>query len=485
MSVGSPDPLASLLERIRRSFCVRAAMVRFSDDEGRPAEFHAGAPIPWSDNPAACRLQALAAAGTVVVPDIDLEDDAAGRAADRPRIRFFAGIPLLSETGCPFGVLSLFHAQPRWLSPVHVRALEDLAAELAPVAARRRDDVIIARLRHRLDVQAATMRAQAEELVQGRGTFERAAAGARVGIWECALHDESLTWTDQVYDLFEIPRGTRLARRTTLDCYTPGSRAVLERTRSAAIAGRRDFRLDAEIITLKGRRRWIRLTAATECRDGVPVRLFGMKQDITEQTLLLERTRYLADFDVMTGLANRASFEARLAYLGTDPRDRAPIGALLLIDLDGFKRINDGFGHALGDACLQEAARRLRAVCAGAELVARIGGDEFAVLIGCSLREGVAEALAEAIVASLSQPMQSGAHAFRIGASVGIAPVGRPCTPSDLFIRADTALYAAKAAGRGTFRTFDLGIAGGDLGHMPQPGLIDGERRSLRRPALN
>ncbi|WP_238232227.1 MULTISPECIES: diguanylate cyclase domain-containing protein [Methylobacterium] len=470
-----------MLERVRRSFCVRAAMIRLTDEEGRPAEFHSGAPIPWSANPAACRLQVMAASGTVVVPDIDLEADSVQAASGRPRIRFYAGIPLMSETGRPFGVLSLVHSQPRWLSAVHVRAFEDLAAELAPVAARRCDDITIERLRDRLEKQALTIRAQAEEMAQGRGTFERAAAGARVGIWECALHDDGLTWTDQVFDLFEIPRGARLARHTTLDCYTQASREVLERTRSAAIAGRRGFRLDTEIVTLKGRRRWIRLTAATDCRDGVPVRLFGMKQDITEQTLLLERTRYLAEFDVMTGLANRASFEARLADLGADRRDRAPVAALLLVDLDGFKRINDGFGHALGDACLQEAARRLGTVCTGADLVARIGGDEFAVLLGRGAGDSATEVLADAIVAALSQPMQCGAHAFRIGASVGIAPVVGPCTPSDLFTQADTALYAAKAAGRGTFRIFDAGMTNGERGGMPQPPMPDGERRALRQ----
>lgn len=484
MSVGGPDPLASLLERIRRSFCVRAAMIRMVDDEGRPAEFHAGAPIPWSVNPAACRLQTLAAADTIIVPDIDLEAETAGLTSDRPRIRFFAGIPLLSETGCPFGVLSLFHSQPRWLSAVHIRAFEDLAADLAPVAARWRDEVTIARLRQRLEAQASAIRAQAEELAQARGTFERAAAGARVGIWECALHDDSLTWTDQVYDLFEIPRGARLVRQKTLECYTEVSRGVLERARSAAIAGRRGFRLEAEIATMKGRRRWIRLTAAIDCQDGFPVRLFGMKQDVTEQTLLLERTRYLAEFDVMTGLANRARFQSRLADLGTGRLGSAPIGALLLVDLDGFKQVNDSFGHALGDACLQEAAHRLRTVCADADLVARIGGDEFAVLLGRDLGEGAIEALAEAIVAALGRPIQSGAHVFRIGASIGIAHVADPCTPSDLFTRADTALYAAKAAGRGTFRRFETGMASGEHGRMPQPAMLDGERRSRRRPGL-
>jgi diguanylate cyclase (GGDEF)-like protein len=246
-----------------------------------------------------------------------------------------------------------------------------------------------------------------------------------------------------------------VSREETVACYSPASREAKERARAKAIAECSDFALDAEITTVLGRRRWMRLTGTVEAENGVAVRIFGMKQDITEEKLLADRTRYLAEFDVMTGLANRSLFQARLADLDGGA-GHSPIGALLLVDLDNFKQINDTYGHALGDECLKEAASRLRDACPGAELVARIGGDEFAVLLGQAGKNHIDE-VAEQIVLEISRPFMRLGQSIALSASVGIACAdGAP--PPDLFKRADTALYAAKAAGRNTSRTFHTGM---------------------------
>ena len=177
-----------------------------------------------------------------------------------------------------------------------------------------------------------------------------------------------------------------------------------------------------------------------------------MKQDITEEKILLDRTRYLAEFDCMTGLANRTQFQAKLAELELQHwRD----SALLLIDLDGFKSINDTHGHAAGDACLQEAARRLATACGDAGFVARIGGDEFAILLHADPDQITAAKLASKIVDLLGRPFFSHGQWLRLGASVGLASASNCSAVSDMFAMADTALYQAKAAGRGTFRVFE------------------------------
>ncbi|HEV2572496.1 MAG TPA: diguanylate cyclase [Beijerinckiaceae bacterium] len=320
----------------------------------------------------------------------------------------------------------------------------------------RRQDLtaIITRLRAELETQTQFIREQSAALAHSRKIFDRASAAARIGVWECNLADEALTWTDQVYDLFELPRGAPLDRQNLLTFYTPESLRLLHERRGRAIAERGGFSLDAEIITAKGRHRWIRITATVECENGAPVRIFGMKQDVTEEKILSDRLRHLAEFDVMTGLANRTTFQAHLEALGKDEAAPAPFSALLLIDLDGFKQINDQFGHALGDECLKEAAQRLQTVCATARLVARIGGDEFAVLLDASLSDRAIETVAERIVAAIRQPIQRGLWSFKMGASVGIARIGTRQV-SELFTQADAALYAAKAGGRDTFRVFN------------------------------
>lgn len=327
----------------------------------------------------------------------------------------------------------------------------------APVRTRAPRDVDCAaeieRLRAQLDAQARLIRQQAAHLAHGRKIFKRASAAAKIGVWECSLPEETLTWTDQIYEIFELPRGSIPDRGQILRLYSGESLKALQDFRSRAIAERGGFNLDAEITTAKGRRRWIRITASVECEDGVPVRIFGMKQDITEEKILYERTRYLAHFDVLTGLANRSSFQAKLSDLEERRGDAIPFSALLLVDLDGFKQINDTFGHAHGDECLKSAADRLKSVCRERDFVARLGGDEFAVLLSAHVGDDEIEAIAEQIVGALREPVDGRDCSFKIGASVGVARVDT-FNPVELFEKADAALYAAKAAGRDTFRMF-------------------------------
>ena len=293
---------------------------------------------------------------------------------------------------------------------------------------------------------------QAADLAHSQKIFNRASEAARIGVWECALPDDTLQWTDVVYDLFDLPRGAPLHRPSIVECYTEESARELEERRSRAIAELSGFVMDAAIVTFKGNHRWLRITATVECEGGVPVRIFGMKQDITEEKSLLERTRYLAEYDVMTGLANRSLFQSALEAAAIPATGRPSLGALLIVDLDGFKQINDTFGHAVGDACLQLAAGRLQETCEGAALVARIGGDEFGVLI-TERERALTALLAQRIVDALSCPYKMAGRTLTLGASVGAA-LAQPANPLKLFNNADTALYAAKNAGRNTFRLY-------------------------------
>lgn len=317
------------------------------------------------------------------------------------------------------------------------------------------DAELIATLQARLDAQSALIRDQTALLAHSQKIFNRASEAARIGVWECSLPDESLVWTDVVYDIFDLPRGAPLDRAEIIKCYPEDSVRELTKRRSRAIAERTGFSLDTEIVTVKGNRRWMRITATVESVDGVPCRIFGMKQDITAEKIMADRNRYLAEFDIMTGLANRSMFQSRLSELDASPAIK-PFGALLLIDLDGFKCVNDSLGHAAGDEGLRHAAQCLRDACGGAELVARIGGDEFAVLTRADLALADVLGAARAIVETMGLPIHHLGRVFRIGASVGIG-LAEDCTSSELFMMADAALYAAKNAGRSTYRLHQPG----------------------------
>ena len=162
--------------------------------------------------------------------------------------------------------------------------------------------------------------------------------------------------------------------------------------------------------------------------------------------------------DALTGLADRRGFRAGLAEM-LDGTPRAAGPALLMVDLDRFKPVNDLLGHPAGDALLQTAARRLKASVRAGDLCARLGGDEFAVLLAPPASAEQAAALGARLVEMLSRPYLIDGQVALIGASVGIALAPEDATGADALIScADLALYAAKGAGRGTTRRFEAAM---------------------------
>lgn len=258
-----------------------------------------------------------------------------------------------------------------------------------------------------------------------------------------------LTWTDGVFDIFGLPRGARIDREEAVALYGEESRAQMERLRADAIERRQSFTMDARIVRPDGGQRWMRLTAGVACRDGRPTHLYGLKQDVTQEREQMESLRKLAEHDALTGLASRSVFQSRYLNATAAARAAFPVGALVLFDIDGFKEINDQSGHGAGDACLEAVASRLSACFPNAAMVARIGGDEFAVL----LFEAAVEPLGQRVSACLSHltdPIIWKGQLLRVSASAGMAvsPDRWAYDPDVMFSAADAALYKAKRAGR-------------------------------------
>lgn len=319
--------------------------------------------------------------------------------------------------------------------------------------------------------------------------YDQASSLARIGAWECVLATETLTWTDGVYDLFQLPRGSALKRSTTADMYCDESRRQMEFMRTRAIRDGGSFTLDARIRTGRGVERWMRLTGDVAYERGRPVRLFGSKQDITHEVESWARLKQLAERDALTGLANRGVFEARWHELVTDRLGEGPDSALALIDLDHFKPINDRHGHAAGDECLRQFAMRLHRAFAGSILVARIGGDEFAILLRGPLDRARMVAALQGVLRRLCRPVVWNGTSIAISASIGVTFLrgARRPKPWDLYAEADCALYAAKAAGRNAVRAFDEDVGDGPahptpsrrIDARPMPHAIGREYRSL------
>jgi diguanylate cyclase (GGDEF)-like protein/PAS domain S-box-containing protein len=189
--------------------------------------------------------------------------------------------------------------------------------------------------------------------------------------------------------------------------------------------------------------------------QGVAMRL-AVAQDITERATLERELEHRAFHDVMTGLPNRGLFFDRLHQAQQRAaRDQRPL-AVLFVDLDHFKDVNDSFGHEAGDQLLVNVAHRLEGIFNATETVARFGGDEFTVLLGELRSAGEAEQIAARITELFQVPFVIEGHERVITASVGIilSPQGQD-SPADLLRFADIALYRAKAGGRNRYAVFD------------------------------
>jgi diguanylate cyclase (GGDEF)-like protein len=181
-------------------------------------------------------------------------------------------------------------------------------------------------------------------------------------------------------------------------------------------------------------------------------------RDVTERIELQEQLTHQAFHDALTGLANRALFRDRLDHeLARAARSDHQI-AVFLVDLDGFKQVNDSLGHDAGDELLRVVARRFEEVVRASDTVARFGGDEFALLLE-DVGEEEAVALARRLLEQLSEPIPITGRKIALGSSIGIVLSSGDASSEELVRDADVAMYAAKDAGRGRFQVFRPGLA--------------------------
>ena len=222
-----------------------------------------------------------------------------------------------------------------------------------------------------------------------------------------------------------------------------------------ALAGER-VRFELETIML-GIKRGLQVVYIPDRQvDGTIAGVFALYSDITPLKLVEAKLSQLAGVDALTGLPNRRQFEDRIAAALADATCSGKPLALMFLDVDHFKSINDRFGHGVGDLVLKEFATRLSETVRATDTAARLAGDEFVVLL-----EGVpdlhdVEVVAKKIITAVREPFHCTEVPMRVTTSIGVAYCTEPCAASELLSCADAALYEAKAAGRDTFRARNL-----------------------------
>lgn len=209
---------------------------------------------------------------------------------------------------------------------------------------------------------------------------------------------------------------------------------------------------------------------------GVVTHYVGISADITQNKHAEERIQQLAYYDALTGVPNRLLLQDRAQRaLAQAQRDGTEL-ALLFIDLDRFKTINDSLGHKIGDLLLQEVAGRLKKIVRDTDTVSRLGGDEFLILLSVEGVDGAAR-IARRLLVTVSEPYEIGGHSLRITCSIGISVFPKDSTSfEELFKNADVAMYKAKGSGRDAFHFYTSEM---DAGAMERLELENSLRQAL------
>ncbi|MGH2834424.1 MAG: putative bifunctional diguanylate cyclase/phosphodiesterase [Solirubrobacteraceae bacterium] len=303
---------------------------------------------------------------------------------------------------------------------------------------------------------------QHQAIVDLRRSEERYAVAVRAtndGIWDWDLTSRSMHFSERWKALLGYEDLGWDGADAWFELVHPEDVERLRREIDQHLAGATShFESEHRIRHADGDWRWV-LTRGLATRDerGEPIRITGSLSDITERHKAQERLIHDALHDSLTGLPNRALFMDRLAQcLGHLARDPAYGCAVLFIDLDRFKLVNDSLNHAAGDRLLVELARRVGDVLRPGDTLARLGGDEFTILLDGISTPAQAMAVASRTSSAIAEPICFDGHELSILASIGIAHnLDGVVHPEDLLRNADIAMYDAKAHGGGRCETFD------------------------------
>lgn len=358
---------------------------------------------------------------------------------------------------------------------VRRRILRDHAALQTELGQRQR---VEARLREtQIGLEAAVARRTAE-LEEASERLEAAQRVAGAGYWEWNIRNDQLQWSANVFELLGLdPAHTEAGFDAYLHAAHPDDRTRVRRAINEALAGEALYQVEHRVVRPDGEVRELRVEGEIE-RDasGRPLEMLGMVRDITREKASQERLWHQAHHDSLTGLSNRSLLHEHLAQALRRAQRNTGRVALVVCDLDGFKPINDRMGHDAGDVVLVAVAQRLREGVRESDVVARVGGDEFVLLLENVQDADAVNGICLKLLDRFEEPVEVNYESVRIGLSLGVAIYPEDGEDAETLLQhADQAMYQSKQAGG--FRVTLFGEL--DAGPGRGPGRADHEHSPL------
>lgn len=321
--------------------------------------------------------------------------------------------------------------------------------------------------------QDITERKQIEQALQtSQQLLAQCQTIAKIGGWEIDLKTRNLIWTEETYRIHDTsPDEFNPSLDAGLSYFLPESRAIISRALETAIETGEGYDLELEKFTVSGRKIDIRTTCHVTLHEGKAVRLTGIFQDITQQKAAqlalkhayveLERSNglleHIAHYDALTHLPNRVLLADRMQQAMAQCQRRNNCLAVAFLDLDGFKAINDVYGHSVGDQLLIEIAARLRTSLREGDTLARLGGDEFVAILTDLDQSKDCEPVLARLLGAASEPVDLHGAQLQVSASIGVTLYPQDGVDAEQLLRhADQAMYLSKQAGKNCFHLFDV-----------------------------
>ena len=347
----------------------------------------------------------------------------------QPHVRSYLGVPIRAGEGALIGTLCVIARQPNAFDGTSIsqlKALAELTEQCLLVHAQTRE-----------------LRSANISLSQLNSLFSQAEKAANVGAWRVDIATDELVWSDQVYAIHGIPRETEINVINAIGFYDDEGQKVVGDALFDALDRGEPFSFEANIRRADGKLRRVRAVGERVVANGKPDSIAGIILDCTEEHLKAVALKRAAERDSLTGLYNRAVFDRKLTGALSNHTDE-PV-TMMLLDLDGFKEVNDKLGHLVGDQVLAGIAEQLQREAGDAIFLARWGGDEFAFLFppGTTLDDAVK--FGERLLGRLSEQVVSGKEILIVGGTCGVSQLPAGGASAELVRRADLALYHGKS----------------------------------------